>query len=195
MSSSGLARHEPRSVNVELNLLSERREELSRLSAEMQRWGLLLLAVLTVGGGGLVGSFAFLGEVWEGLSNARRMAASLGVEERELSEKASLAATRLSTSSALQTARENMERLLGVSLRALNTVPTTLAISKVRVEVLGGKVTLTGVADAESLRDAQQFISDLKTQGLEAVMTSAKRNDYLGPGGVGFEFTVTGGGG
>jgi hypothetical protein len=88
-----------------------------------------------------------------------------------------------------------MERLLGVSLRALNTVPTTLAISKVRVEVLGGKVTLTGVADAESLRDAQQFISDLKTQGLEAVMTSAKRNDYLGPGGVGFEFTVTGGGG
>jgi hypothetical protein len=182
-------------VNVELNLLSERREELSRLSAEMQRWGLLLLAVLTVGGGGLVGSFAFLGEVWEGLSNARRMAASLGVEERELSEKASLAATRLSTSSALQTARENMERLLGVSLRALNTVPTTLAISKVRVEVLGGKVTLTGVADAESLRDAQQFISDLKTQGLEAVMTSAKRNDYLGPGGVGFEFTVTGGGG
>jgi len=195
MSSSGLARHEPRSVNVELNLLSERREELSRLSAEMQRWGLLLLAVLTVGGGGLVGSFAFLGEAWEGVSNARRMAASLGVEERELSAKASLAATRLSTSSALQTARENMERLLGVSLRALNTVPTTLAISKVRVEVLGGKVTLTGVADAESLRDAQQFISDLKTQGLEAVMTSAKRNDYLGPGGVGFEFTVTGGGG
>ncbi len=193
MSSSGLARHEPRSVNVELNLLAERSEEVSRLTSEMRRWGAFLLAVLFLGGSALLASFAYLGEASERLANSRKANANLSVEEQEISAKAALAATRLSTNSALETARKNMARLLGISLGALNQVPPTIALSKIRVEVLGGRLTLTGTADAETLRDAQQFITDLKGQGLEAVMTSAKRNDYLGPGGVGFEFTVTGG--
>lgn len=190
MSSSGHARHEHRSVNVELNLLTERLLERKRLAEQTRKWLLALAA------SSLVGSLTVAGLVdWYQATRARTT--QLRAEVNDLSEpaaalraKAEVAGRQLDVNAMLESTSSNTDRFMRALLYALNANPPTVALSKLHAEVIGGTMTISGTADAEALRDAQDLALSLKQGQGDAVLTSARRNDYLGAGGVGFEFIL-----
>lgn len=190
MSLSGHARHEHRSVNVELNLLTERLRERKRLVEQTRRWSLALV-------GSLVFSVLLVTGLLDWYRNTKADAARLNLKRSRLAEpaatlkaRAEVAGRQLDVSAMLSASSDNTGRFMGALLSALNSIPPTVAISKLHAEVIGGTLTVTGGADAESLRDAQELVLSLKQGQSEVVLTSARRNDYLGAGGVGFEFIL-----
>lgn len=190
MSSSGHARHEHRSVNVELNLLTERLRERQRLAEQTRKWLLVLTASFLV-------CSLFVAGLADWYQTTKAQATKLKSKVSELTEpaaalraKAEVAGRQLDVNAMVESTSKNTDRFLRALLSALNANPATVALSKLHAEVIGGTMTVSGNADAEALRDAQDLILSLKQGQGDAVLTSARRNDYLGPGGVGFEFIL-----
>ncbi|MER3412915.1 MAG: hypothetical protein C4341_01510 [Armatimonadota bacterium] len=190
MSLSGHARHEHRSVNVELNLLTERLREQKRLAEQTRRWLLALAVSLIVAVLVVVGLVDRYRETRAETAKLKAKANELAEPATALQAKAEVAGRQLDVNAMLDATSQNTDRFMGALLSALNAMPPTVAISKLHAEVIGGTLTISGSADAEALRDAQDLVLSLKEGQVEAVLTSARRNDYLGAGGVGFEFIL-----
>lgn len=190
MSLSGHARHEHRSVNVELNLLTERLRERKRLAEQTRRWLLALVIALFMGAVAVGGLLGWHQETRASTARLKERAYALAEPVAALGAKAEVAGRELDVSAMLKASSDNTDRFMGVLLSALNAIPPTVAISRLHAEVIGGTLTISGGADAEELRNAQELVLSLKQGPGEAVLTSARRNDYLGPGGVGFEFIL-----
>jgi len=190
VSLSGHARHEHRSVNVELNLLTERLREQKRLAEQTRRWLLALAVSLIVAVLVVVGLVDRYRETRAETAKLKAKANELAEPATALQAKAEVAGRQLDVNAMLDATSQNTDRFMGALLSALNAMPPTVAISKLHAEVIGGTLTISGSADAEALRDAQDLVLSLKEGQVEAVLTSARRNDYLGAGGVGFEFIL-----
>lgn len=190
MSLSGHARHEHRSVNVELNLLTERLRERKRLAEQTRKWTLALLGSLALSGMVVLGLIDWYRDTKADVERLKTKVNQLAEPAAALKARAEVAGRQLDVSAMLGASSQNNDRFMTALVSALNSIPPTVAISRLHAEVIGGTLTVTGGADSESLRDAQELVISLKRGQGEAVLTSARRNDYLGPGGVGFEFIL-----
>jgi hypothetical protein len=190
VSSSGHARHEHRSVNVEINLLTERLRERKRLTEQTRKWLLALAASSLISSLVVVGLVDWYQATKTSTTQLREKANELSEPAAALRAKAEVAGRQLDVNAMLESTSRNTDRFMRAMLSALNANPPTVALSKLHAEVIGGMMTISGTADAEALRDAQDLVLSLKQGQGDAVLTSARRNDYLGAGGVGFEFIL-----
>ncbi len=160
------------------------------MAEQTRKWTLALISSLALSGMVVLGLFDWYRGTKADAGRLKAEVNRLAEPAAALKARAEVAGRELDVSAMLGASSENNDRFMSALLSALNAIPPTVAISKLHAEVIGGALTVTGGADAESLRDAQELVISLKHGQGEAVLTSARRNDYLGAGGVGFEFIL-----
>lgn len=87
-------------------------------------------------------------------------------------------------------AKQNADAFMAQIVALMNTVSPSMAVSSLKVDVLGGEVKLTGQADAETFYAANEFIqrNNDPAKGMNATQVSTSRSDLLATDGVSFQF-------
>jgi hypothetical protein len=90
----------------------------------------------------------------------------------------------------VETAKKNGDAFMGQTVALLNTVSEQMALSGLKVDVLGGEVKLSGAADAETYYAANEFIqhNNDPAKGMTATQVTTSRSDTLAMDGVSFQF-------
>jgi hypothetical protein len=85
---------------------------------------------------------------------------------------------------------KNADAYMAQVIGLMNTGSQSIALSSLKVDVLGGEVKLTGQADAETYYAANEFIqrNNDPTKGMNATQVSTSRSDLLATDGVSFQF-------
>lgn len=90
----------------------------------------------------------------------------------------------------VQSANKNADAYMAQIIGLMNSGSSSLALSSLKVDVLGGEVKLTGQADAETFYAANEFIqrNNDASKGWNATQISTSRSDLLATDGVSFQF-------
>lgn len=90
----------------------------------------------------------------------------------------------------LETQRMRFGWVLTQTASLLNSVPHSMALSALRVTIIGGTLTIEGTADAEHFETARAFVEDTAkiSNTTDALLVSTRRNEAFAPQGVTFEF-------
>ncbi len=175
---------------MEANLLSERLFARERVYERSRRvlFGMAFLLAFA-----LVVLPAVYGRQKEAARQAIEAGQKAAVMARELeglSPAVEAATPHIAHQEMLDTERRRSALFLGHVAGLLNTVPTKMALSRVRADIIGGEMTLRGKADAEDFATAQYFVEQAAADESadDALLISTRRNDALAVGGVTFEF-------
>jgi hypothetical protein len=86
--------------------------------------------------------------------------------------------------------KSHAEAYMGQVVALMNSASASMALSSLKVDVLGGEVKLTGQADAETYYTANEFIqrNNDASKGMNATQISTSGSDLLATGGVSFQF-------
>jgi cell division protein FtsB len=190
MSSSGLGAPKARTLDLEANLLAERLVERARTMDQSRR---ILLALA------LTGFFALL--VLPTLHSQARIAARTALKAQKAAEEKRTILNQLSQEEKsamlprerkemLETQNKRFGWVLTQVASLLNSIPHSMALSALRVTIVGGSLTLEGTADAEHFETARNFVETAaKTPGTtDALLVSTRRNESFAPEAVTFEF-------
>ncbi len=190
MSSSGLGAPKTRTLDLEANLLAERLLERARTLEQSRR---ILMALA------LTGFFAVLA-LPTLHSQAHVSALSARKVEQKVAERRALLNQLSDEEKSALLPRERKEMLETQKMRSgwvltqvaslLNSVPHSMALSALRVTIIGGTLTIEGTADAEHFETARSFVETMaKAPGTtDALLVSTRRNEAFAPEGVTFEF-------
>jgi hypothetical protein len=90
----------------------------------------------------------------------------------------------------VESSKKNADAYMAQVIGLMNTGSQSIALSSLKVDVLGGEVKLTGQADAETYYAANEFIqrNNDPTKGMNATQVSTSRSDLLATDGVSFQF-------
>ncbi|HVT11078.1 MAG TPA: hypothetical protein VHE55_02330 [Fimbriimonadaceae bacterium] len=189
MTLSGREAPSTRRIDVEANLLEGWLGERQRMRREIQ------LRIVGIAG------IAILG-FW-GTSEVNRWRAGIAVKEQPVQQRlraiqaqfAKVVPTNSGTPEAdiekmVATSKTHADAYMAQIIALLNTSSSSMAISSLKADVLGGEVKLTGQADAETYYAASQFIQQNNdpTKGMNAAQLSTTRSDLLATDGVSFQF-------
>jgi hypothetical protein len=90
----------------------------------------------------------------------------------------------------IETANSHSDAYMGQVIELMNSASPSLAMSTLKIDVLGGEVKMTGQADAETYYAANEFIqhNNDPAKGMNASQLSTTRSDMLATDGVSFQF-------
>ena len=90
----------------------------------------------------------------------------------------------------VEASKKNADAYMAQVIGLMNTGSQSIALSSLKVDVLGGEVKLTGQADAETYYAANEFIqrNNDPAKGMNATQVSTSRSDLLATDGVSFQF-------
>lgn len=190
-SSSGFGQQpKTRSLDLEANLLAERIQERQAVFAASKK--ALALILLLVFASVLILPY-LAGKVATKRADylkANKRALALAAQLQEAKAAKDAASQTLVFNNMLNETKARAETFCGRIILLLNLVPPNVALSTMKAEVLGGELQIRSVADAESLSGARSFVQQAANipASKDSLLVSAKRNDTLADGGVGFEF-------
>lgn len=186
---SGHAQPRQRTLDVEVNLLSEwlerrvkTREQTTR-SAICRAVSALLVAVA-------IPLLFRTASAAAGRATALKLASGTAAKRVEALEKQRLAALpRVDEAEMRIAVRRQARQFLGQTAIVLNAALPGMAVEVLGVEVLGGELTLRCKADAENSKVAEHFLDGAGKgpNALSILLSNSQRNGRLGPDGVGFE--------
>jgi hypothetical protein len=179
-----------RTINVEVNLLAEWRENRNRLREERFRWTALLTTLAVVG----VITVPFLSELAANAQahaqRAERAALARESTLAELAKQKDIVQPKLDSEATLKLCQARSKIFIGQLLTVLNATTPQMAVEQVDGSILGGELTIRTKAQAESYLAAQQYVG-VAGQGIgvkSAILTTARPNSDLAEDGVTFEF-------
>jgi cell division protein FtsB len=189
-STSGYAQHKNRSLDLEANLLAERIEEHERVYAVSKKRIITIVLILFISA--FVLPYIHNSQV-KAIQNAKSANAKVSALTKEFStiQQNHVETTQQLAIQAMKDKALVRSRLFtGSLIQVLNNAPSSIALSGLRAEVIGGELQIRGAADAESLTAARSYIQSCGNHpsAIESLLVSAKRNDMLGTGGIQFEF-------
>jgi hypothetical protein len=189
-SMSGHAAPRIRSINVRVNLLSQRVEERNRALSVARAKVIQVTSVFVTASVLLPWLINLAASASANAARWQRKASALRAEVSQLNEKAKLVKPRLEERDMIAGAKRHADAFMGQLVSVLNSAPPTMAISGMRVDILGGDVKVSVRADAEDYRSAEAFLDRAKAGAgpQDAGFTSTKRSDVLAKGGISFEF-------
>ena len=190
-STSGPAQLRHKTINAEVNLLSEWQRNRDDVVEQITRMAIALTLVALLA----LGSLPFL---------LRAFAAS-GIREREaqamLNDKTALAGQletqrksdvpRLDQDAMHESVVREAKQFLGQTMKVMNAAGPGMAFQRVRSSVVSGELTINCKADAENNEVAQDFMSHAKEgQNVHSdLLVNAQKNPVLGADGVSFEYS------
>lgn len=188
-SSPGRAQHKSKTLDVEVNLLAERIQERERLLDALSKRAIAGLLVLAFGAFSLPAAYRLQDRAAQKASQALEAAALV---QRELAERQTIltsAKPAMQETQMLESVRGYSSNLLLQLSGFLNAATDKMALSTLKVEVIGGTMKVSGRADAESYAVARDFVAKLaKLPGTNQVtLKKWYQNPEFARNGVTFE--------
>lgn len=189
MTLSGREAPSTKRIDVESNLLEEWLIERRDTKKQIQ------LRIVAVAG------IAFLG-VW-GVTDINKWRAGYAAKQKPVEQrlKAVQGQYLQIVPTSTGTPDADIQKIIAVSkthgdaymaqvIALLNSGSSSMALSSIKVDVLGGEVKITGQADAENYYAANEFITrnNDPARGMTATQLSTSRSDLLAVDGVSFQF-------
>lgn len=189
MTLSGREAPSTKRIDVEANLLEDWLIKRRSIKKEIQ------LRVAGIAGVALLGCW--------GLSGINQWRAGIVAKEQPVRQRlkavqgqyAQVVPTNSGTPDAdiqkmVATAKTHSDAYMAQVIALLNSTSPSMALSSLKIDVLGGEVKMTGQADAETYYAASQFIqlNNDATKGMNAAQLSTSRSDLLATDGVLFQF-------
>lgn len=177
-------------IDVEANLLQDWIQERRDLRKQVQaRIGATAAVVIC-------GFFAVakLNEMRIGIAASERPVQSrlnyLNQEYANVQPAAANGTSELEIAKTTELTKKYSDAFMGQMVSLLNNASTSMALSSLKQDVLGGEVKQTGQADAENYYTANEFIqrNNDPTKNTNAVLVSTSRSDVLANDGVSFQF-------
>ncbi|MCB8932593.1 MAG: hypothetical protein M9921_06750 [Fimbriimonadaceae bacterium] len=188
-SSLGRAQRSTKTINVEANLLSERLTERARIaeSSRNRLIGLgLSLALFLLAAPPL---YRYQGAATRAAHNAQAKADQSAEQRAALEKKVEEAQPKLEESELMDRLQKQSNGVVDQLVGVLNAVPAGVALSGVKVDVMGGTLTFQCTAEAESFEQAQAFLANARSApgSKDAFLSSARQSAQIAPTGVGFD--------
>jgi len=189
-STTGHAQLKHKTINAEVNLLTEWQRDKSKVNDQIARIaGLMaLIAALAFGTSPfLVRAYHESGErLHIAQDSLKHVSSQLG----GLQEARKEAKPRIDQSTMHDTVRREANQFLGHTVLVINSASAGMAFETVSADVIGGEMTLHCKADAESNAVAQNFIEQAgQGPNVEStLLATAEKNDKLARDGIGFEY-------
>lgn len=187
-STSGHGPLKHKTINAEVNLLSEWQRKRDSLSEQITRMaaGLTLTALLAFG------SLPFLLRAFID-SNRRLHEAQSVMDGRsamldKLEQAKKTAAPRLDQGEMHDTVVREAKQFLGQTIRVMNAAEPGMAFESVNADVISGQLTINCKADAESNSVVQAFIENAGKDSQSSLLRTAQKNGKLSQDGIGFEY-------
>ena len=189
-STTGHAQLKHKTINAEVNLLTEWQRDKGKVNDQIARVaGLMaLLAALAFGTAPfLVRAYRDSGERLRiAQDGVKHVSAQLG----GLQEARKEAKPRIDQSTMHDTVRREANQFLGHTVLVVNSASAGMAFESVTSDVIGGEMTVHCKADAESNVVAQNFIEQAGGgPNVEStLLATAEKNGVLAHDGIGFEY-------
>jgi hypothetical protein len=189
-STTGHAQLKNKTINAEVNLLTEWQRDKGKVNDQIARVaGLMaLIAALAFGTAPfLVRAYRDSGERLRiAQDGVKHVSAQLG----GLQEARKEAKPRIDQSTMHDTVRREANQFLGHTVLVINSASAGMAFETVSADVIGGEMTLHCKADAESNLVAQNFIEQAGGgPNVEStLLATAEKNGKLARDGIGFEY-------
>lgn len=189
-STSGHAQPRNKTINAEVNLLSEWQRKRDSLNEQITRAAVLmtLLALLTFGSSPFLVRAFF--ESSSRLHSAQAVLDSKTVEMQRTDTEKKAAAPKLDQGAMHDTVTREAKQFLGQTFAVINAAEAGMAFESINANVISGELTVSCKADAESNSVVQSFI-DHAGQGSNVnstLLRTAQKNGKLSPDGIGFEY-------
>jgi hypothetical protein len=189
-SSTGSAPLRQKTINAEVNLLSEWLRRRSRLNEHIARMAGILGLILVVGGGSMPFFIRAYGDAH------RRSIAALDNLEMAKAKLASLqpartsARPRIDQSVMRDTVKREAEQFIGHTVLLLNSASAGMAFDVISADVIGGEMVVHVRADAENNSVIQGFYEQAqKGPNVQStLLATSSHNGILGAEGMGFEY-------
>ncbi|MEA2554352.1 MAG: hypothetical protein QOJ65_2528 [Fimbriimonadaceae bacterium] len=190
VSSTGPAQLKHKTINAEVNLLTEWQRERSRVNEQIARTAGVLALILLVA----FGSLPFLlKSFWistERLTASRTALKDVSADLVLLETARKEAKPRIDQSAMHETVTHEARQFLGHTMLVLNSASAGMAFETVTSNVIGGELTLHVKADAESNAVAQTFIEQAGggPNVNSTLLATAQKNGKLSADGIGFDY-------
>lgn len=189
-STTGHAQLRHKTINAEVNLLTEWQRDKSKVNDQVARIaGLMaLIAALAFGTSPfLVRAYHESGDrLRRSQDSLKHVSAALGGLQQARKD----AKPRIDQSTMHDTVRREANKFLGHAVLVINSASAGMAFETVSVDVIGGEMTLHCKAEAESNVVAHTFIAQAgQGPNVEStLLATAEKNPALGRDGVEFEY-------
>lgn len=189
MTLSGRESPSAKKIDVEANLLEDWIAERRRTARDIQ---LRIVAVLGVAAAG-IWAFSALSQWKAGFASKEHPVAQRLHAIRQQLVQVQPSGTAISEAEIekmIATSRTHADAFVAQVIALMNSAPSSMAISAIKIDVLGGEMKMTGQADAENYYAANEFIlrNNDPAKGMSSTQTSTSRSDLLGTDGVAFQF-------
>jgi len=189
-STSGHAQPRHKTINAEVNLLSEWQRKRDSLNEQIARTAIVLTLVALV----TFGSAPFLLRSYFAASRrlqyANSVAAERVVDLQQVEAQKKELTPRLDQGAMKETVSREAKQFLGHTLQVLNSAKAGMAFETVAADVISGELTISCRADAETNSVVQSFIEDASkgSNVKSTLLKTAQKNGKLTPDGIGFEY-------
>jgi hypothetical protein len=189
-STSGHAQPKHKTINAEVNLLSEWQRERDSLSEQITRTAIVLTLAAMI----TFGSAPFLFRAFFGSDRRLHSAQSKhddgSATLAELDKLKRAATPRLDQGAMRDTVAREAKQFLGHTLSVMNAAEAGMAFESVTADVISGELTINCKADAESNSVVQSFIDDAGKGAhvTSTLLRTAQKNGKLSQDGIGFEY-------
>lgn len=189
-STSGHAQLKHKTINAEVNLLSEWQRKRDSLNEQITRTAIVLTltAMVTFGGTPFLFRSFFaadrrLNKAQTEFSDRAATLAALEIQKKANTPKLDQGAMR-------DTVAREAKQFLGHTLAVINSAEVGMAFESVTADVISGELTINCKADAESNSVVQSFIERAgKGDHVNStLLRTAQKNGKLAEDGVGFEY-------
>jgi hypothetical protein len=184
----GAPRH--RTINVEVNLLSEWIDSRTRLRDERLRWNGILVTVALFSMILLPFLSNFAAKRQARAHKALRAAESQMEVVNRLNLRMSAVKPQIDGEATLQLCRGRSRLFLNQVLSVLNASTPRMAVDSIEANALGAEMTLRVKALAQDYASAQEFVAEAGkgSRVKSAIMASTRHSSQLAAQGVAFEF-------
>lgn len=189
-SSLGAGAPKQRTINVEVNLLSEWMDSRNRLREERTRWTAILtsVALLAVIMLPLLGDLA--AQQQARARRAIRFAKDQAGAVAQLSAELDRYQPQIDGEATYELCRGRSRIFMNQTLAVLNAATPRMVVESIEASVIAGEMGLRVKAQAETYELAQRFVANAG-QGnrvKSSILASVRQKPSLGPGAVTFEF-------
>jgi hypothetical protein len=190
-STSGPAQLRHKTINAEVNLLSEWQRKRDEVVEQITRMAIALTLVALLALGSLpfllrafVASGARLADAQTTLNDKTLTASRLDMQKRS-------ATPRLDQDAMHESVVREAKQFLGQTLLVMNAAEPGMAFQSVTASVVSGELTINCKADAETNAVVQNFMAHAK-EGSSVhsyLLVNTQKNPVLGNDGVSFEYS------
>lgn len=187
--SSGRAAPKSRSIDVHVNLLSQRVADRARIVRVAKRKMLAIGLVVLASAASLPLIYAEASAATAEAVKAQKVAASVKTALTKARESAKLVEPRIQGREMLDNSRKFAHAFFDQLVNILNAPSDRVAIAGIRAEVLGGDLKISARADAEDFAAADEFLARARGDALpeDVGFNWTRRSDLLRVGGTSFE--------